>query len=350
MPFLMIRDDITKVAVDAIVNPANEELLEGSGTSRSIYLKAGEEKLGEACKQIGHCNLGEAVITEGFDLLAKYIIHAVNPIWLDGNYGEEKLLYKTYTQALFLAKQHQLESIAFPLLSSGNYHFPKDKALKIAVSAISDFLIENEMLVYLVLYDNVAFTISKKLFSSIEEYIDDHYIETNNEKIYQINANASYRRSSTTIINKTALFFQEPVEMANQVLVKAKKDYAPSRSLDSLIGNIGDTFSTMLLRLIDERGLKDAYVYKKANIDRRLFSKIRNNINYEPSKKTVLAFAIALELSLDETKDLLMRAGYAFSNCSKFDIIICYFIENKQYDIYLINEMLFAYNQPLLGA
>lgn len=319
MPFLMVRDDITKIFVDVIVKPVDEE------------------------------KLGEAVVTEAIDLPARYIIHVVNPIRLGGQSGEDELLYKTYMQALILAKQQRLESIAFPLLSSGNDNFPKDRALRIAVNAISDFLIEDEILVYLVIYDDNVFTLSKELFNSITEYINDHYIETNDVKINENRANLKYAQETRiSLNNKSKSFLQESVETA--ITRATSNNYTLSRGLDYLIDNIGETFSTMLLRLIDERGLKDSYVYKKANIDRRLFSKIRNNINYEPSKKTVLAFAIALELSLAETNELLMRAGYALSNCSKFDIIVCYFIENEQYDIYVINEMLFAYRQPLLGV
>lgn len=356
MPLLLIRNDITKVPVDAIVNPANTGLQEGSGTSRSIYLAAGEEKLKEACKKIGYCALGKAVITEGFALSAKYIIHAVSPVWKGGIFGEKKMLYSTYMAALNLAKEYEVASIAFPLLSSGNYGWPKDKALKVAMSAISDFLIENDMLVYLVLYDRDSVTVSRKLFQSIEEYIDDHYVDSNDESYrsnrvrYQDSIPDGWSTESwedepnarSVILNDAVA-----IPIASGELMPQKKK---SRSLEDVMKHMGETFSQMLLRLIDEKGYTDAKVYHKANIDRKHFSKIRNNVDYVPSKKTAVAFAIALELSLDEAKDLLKAAGFSFSNGSKFDVIISYFLENKIYDVFEINEVLFSYEQPLIGG
>lgn len=407
MPFLMIRDDIVKVQADAVVNPANEELREGSGTSRAVYLAAGEEKLEKACRKIGSCAPGRAVITRGFDLPAKYVIHAVGPLWMGGDHGEEKLLYSAYRESLMLARKHHLKSIAFPLLSAGNYHYPKEQALKTAIRAIGDFLMEHEMLVYLVLYDRSAVSISRKLSASIDEYIDDHYVETKDEHLegdrgypdfgeeqmagwenrmgvrffksgeqklppesegdFTLSCGRqSFREDDSEMPSgdffpeesagetKAETFMpEEPCSLSGLPEIQ-EMPLSPSagfskRSLDQLLGHMDETFSQMLLRLIDERGLKDSAVYRRANVDRRHFSKIRNNVNYAPNKKTVLAFAIALELSLDETKDLLTRAGFALSGSSRFDVIISFFIENHQYDIFEINEALFAYGQPLLG-
>ena len=333
MPFLMVRNDITKMSADAIVNPANQNLHEGSGTSKAIYVAAGEKKLNEACQKIGHCDLGKAVITEAFGLNAKYIIHAVGPVWDDGASGEEALLYNAYVESLKLAAEYKCESIAFPLISSGNYSFPKDRAMKVALSAISDFLMEQDMLVYMVLYDRDSLVVSQKLFHSIEEYIDDNYVEENNE-------NFEYENLEEIVSDKFMTCISAPMPAPMQV---------PKRSLENIVENLDETFSEMLLRLIDERSLKDSYVYKKANVDRRHFSKIRNDMEYAPNKKTVIAFAIALELTLDEAVDLMRKAGFAFSRSSKFDVIICYFIENREFNIFEINEVLFIYGQPILG-
>src|SRR5574344_121203 len=332
MPFLMIRNDITKVKADVIVNPANKKLLEGSGTSKAIYSAAGEQNLIDACSKIGHCDLGKAVITSAFNLQSKYIIHAVCPKWIDGNHNEENMLYSTYFESMKLAVQYKCESIAFPLLSSGNYGYPKDQAMKVALSVISNFLLDHELLVYMVLYDNNSLNISKKLFTSIKEYIDDHYVEENDEQF--VGEEDNIRISGRRDFEQCKSILQAPITR---------------RSLDSLMNNLDETFSEMLLRLIDERGLKDSTVYKKANINRKHFSKIRNDVDYCPTKKTVFAFIIALELSMDEAVDLLNKAGFAISNSSKFDIIISYFIHQKNYDLYEINEVLFKYEQPLLG-
>ncbi|MDD3218097.1 MAG: macro domain-containing protein [Lachnospiraceae bacterium] len=335
MPLLMIRNDISKVQADAIVNPANTRLIEGNGTSRAIYLEAGEEQLRKACEKIGFCPVGKSVITDAFYLQARYIIHAVGPRWSIMNLKKEKLLYSAYRESLLLAKEYQLESIAFPLLSAGYYGCPKATALKIAVAAISDFLIDEEMLVYLVLYDAEAVKLSHKLSSSVEEYIDNHYVETHPETFCF--PETRYKET------------QENMQRTYPSMCTAPSPKQMARSLDDLMQLSKETFTDRLFRLIDERGLKDSQVYHKANIDRKLFSKIRKGNGYTPSKKTILALAVALELSLDDTKDLLMKAGLALSNCSKSDVIISYFIENKQYDIYEINEVLFAYGENILG-
>ncbi|MCU6762745.1 O-acetyl-ADP-ribose deacetylase [uncultured Roseburia sp.] len=353
MPFLMIRNDITKVQADAIVNPANEGLLEGSGTSRAVFLAAGEKKLIQACARIGHCDVGRAVLTEAFALPARYIIHAVGPCWQGGGRQEAEYLYSAYMESLKLALEKGLKSIAFPLLSAGSYGYPKEEAFKVAASAISDFLWEHDMLVYLVLYDRKSLAVSQKLSASVKEYIDDHYVETKNEEFEGGNQARRFRGTSSaqmsTCFPGSAAAKEIPIKTGEKVFLKKKKRIF-GRSLNNLMEHMEESFSQMLLRLIDERGMKDSEVYKKANIDRRHFSKIRKDIYYAPNKKTVMAFAIALELSLDESKDLLMRAGYAFSGASKSDVIISYFIEHERYDIYEINEMLFAYEQPLLGG
>ncbi len=324
MPFEIIRNDITKVHADAIVNAANASLLGGGGVDGAIHYAAGPELLNE-CRTLGGCETGQAKITKGYKLHAKYIIHTVGPVWHGGKNNEESLLADCYINSLILAKKYNLKSIAFPLISSGSYGYPKDKALKTAVSAIGDFLLSNEMTVYLVVYDKSSFVLSERLLSSITQYIDDKYTEDH-----------PYRRRE---------IYEEIV--INYVDASIKKTC--KRSLNDVVKNMDETFSQMLLRLIDEKGKTDSEIYKKANIDRRLFSKIRTDKDYKPRKTTAIAFAIALELSLDETKDLLQKAGFALSHSSKFDIIIEYFIEEENYNIFEINEALFAFDQSLLG-
>lgn len=360
MPLFMIRNDITKMQVDAIVNPSNPELHMGRGTSWAIYNAAGEIELTNECRKIGSCEVGKAVLTKGFALPAKFIIHAVCPTWKDGKEQDKAYLKNAYHSALQIAAECGFQSIAFPLLSSGFYRWPKAQAFHLATTAISEFLLEHEMIVYLVLYDHESVEVSKKLYSNIEEYIDDHYVETKEEGYsHQKSTIRCNSLQSDDAIACYASYFGEPeksVPCSSNISDKSKvpdflkKPTVPKgRNLDELVSCMDETFSQMLLRIIDERELKDSVVYHKANIDRRLFSKIRNNVNYTPTKKTALAFAIALELSLDETKDLLMKAGYALSNSSKFDIILSFFIENRNYNIFEINEVLFFYEQPILG-
>lgn len=329
MPFEIIRNDITKVKVDAIVNAANTSLLGGGGVDGAIHAAAGSELLKE-CITLGGCKVGEAKITKGYNLPAKYIIHTVGPIWRGGNNNEEELLRNCYKNSLQLAKDYKLESVAFPLISAGAYGYPKDKAIKIAISVFSGFLLKNDLNIYLVIYDKDTLLISSKLISSIKQYIDDKYIEEHPD---------SRRRYSENYIceSKCEVQYEEIQSISN-------------RSLEDLMNNIDETFSEMLLRLINEKNMNDVEVYKRANIDRRLFSKIRNDKNYKPKKSTVISFAIALKLNLDETKDLLLKAGFALSRSSRFDIIIEYFIENKQYDIFEINEALYNFKENTLSV
>ncbi|WP_147535182.1 macro domain-containing protein [Bacillus marasmi] len=340
MPLEIVRNDITKMHVDVIVNAANTELKKGGGVCGAIFHAAGANELQLECDKIGGCPVGQAVITDGYKLNAKYIIHTPGPIWQGGLNNEAELLKDSYRNSLKLAKEYHCDSIAFPLISSGIYGYPKEEALQIAVSTISSFLLEHDMLVYLVVFDKKSFGISKKLFTSIHQFIDEHYVEE--VKTMSFNLNRIEERLMEEPLYNEDLMVQDVLEEA---------EHAPKqRSLVDLLNQLDESFSERLLRLIDEKGLTDAETYHRANIDRRLFSKIRNDIHYSPKKKTAIAFAIALQLNLDETIDLLGTAGYTLSHSSKFDVIIEYFIRETNYDIYEINEALFAFEQPLLGA
>ena len=346
MPFLMIRNDITKVAADAIVNPANRNLLHGSGTSRAIYQAAGEQELTAACEAIGRCDLGRAVCTPAFGLSAKYVFHAVCPAWHGGGFGEAEQLAGAYHSALKLAAEYHCESVAFPLLSSGNYGYPKEQAFRIAVDTITQYVMEHDLTVYLVLYDRHSLAVSRKLFTSVEEYINDHYVAQNDES-YQFD-----RRRRESVERRRWRLEEEATPMLETAAAPPPPATAPiaARSLEHLMDNLGESFTTRLLRLIDERGLKDSTVYKQSNISRQHFSKIQCNRDYNPKKKTVLAFAVGLHLSEDETIDLLKSAGYAFSDGSKRDWIVRYCLEQKIYNINQVNTLLFEYDQEQLGA
>ncbi|MDW7662578.1 MAG: macro domain-containing protein [Bacillota bacterium] len=320
MPFEIIRADITEMNTDAIVNAANHSLLGGGGVDGAIHNAAGPKLLDE-CKTLGGCNTGESKMTKGYNLPAEYVIHTVGPVWEGGVKGEEKLLKSCYLSALDLAYKHNLESIAFPLISSGVFGYPKDQALQVAISAISEFLMDHDMMIYLVVYDQSAFMLSGKLFSSVKAFIDDNYVEEHQILDRNLNYEMEVCYSSKSM-----------------------------RSLDDVLEELQETFSEHLIRMIDLKGKTDVETYKRANVDRKLFSKIRNDKYYRPSKTTVIAFSIALELNLDETKDLLEKAGFALSRSSKFDLIIEYFISGDNFNIHEINEALFAFEQPLLGV
>ena len=345
MPFSIIRNDLTKMKVDAIVNAANTELQMGGGVCGAIFAAAGAARLQDACAKLAPIKIGEAVITQGFDLPAKYVIHAAGPVYRDGKQGEKALLRSCYLNALELAVRHQCESIAFPLISSGIYGYPKAEALKVATDAIADFLGAHDLDVSLVVFDKAAVAVGAELLGAVESYIDEHYVKKHSgarRQLLDVETDALSIEQREILIKSTRLRAVETSE------VTVAESISPS--LDNLVGNLDEPFSTTLLRLIDATDKKDAEIYRRANIDRRLFSKIRSNEHYTPSKPTVLAFAIALELTLDQTDDLLERAGFALSNSRKFDVIVEFFIRSRKYDIFEINQVLFSYDQPLLGG
>ena len=330
MPLIIVRNDITKMSVDAIVNAAKESLLGGGGVDGCIHRAAGPELLAE-CRTLGGCKTGDAKITKAYRLPCQYVIHTVGPVWNGGKCGEREQLASCYRTSLALAKEHGCETVAFPLISSGIFGYPKDQALRVAVDTIGEFLLHNDMTVYIVIFSRTAYQISSKLFADIAEYVDDHYVDAHTDSQRERLRRMSVLESRTLSADAAAA----PMAVGG---------------LDSLLAHLDAGFSETLLKLIDRSGKKDAEVYKKANVDRKLFSKIRNNPDYKPSKPTAIAFAIALELNLDETRDLVARAGYALSASSKFDVIIEYFIMHRDYDIFKINEALFAFDQSLLGA
>ena len=332
MPLIIVRNDITTMRVDAIVNAANESLLGGGGVDGCIHRAAGPELLAE-CRRLGGCRTGEAKLTRGYRLPCKYIIHTVGPVWHGGDHGEQEQLVSCYRTSLVLARKHHCQTVAFPLISSGVYGYPKEQALRTAMDAIGAFLLEHDMTVYLVIFDRSAYQISSRLFADIAAYIDDHYVD----------AHTDFIRSRPCPVSI-------PVEAQMAPSPAFSPASRPPRSLNDRLRHLDAGFSETLLTRIDRSGKKDSEIYKRANVDRKLFSKIRSKPDYRPSKPTALAFAIALELDLNETRDLIARAGYALSRSSKFDVIIEYFISQRNYNIYEINEALFAFDQSLLGA
>lgn len=334
MPFKIVRNDITKVEADAIVNAANSSLLGGGGVDGAIHRAAGMGLLKE-CMTLGGCKTGQAKITKGYKMPCKYIIHTVGPVWRGGENGEKELLYSCYEKSLQLAKEYKCESVAFPLISSGIYGYPKDKALQVAVSAITDFLAENDMDITMVVLDKNAVSVSEGLFCDVRRYIDENYV---GERFVDADRQTIGASLFGRAVSKSEMAQEEHCAFSRLA------------DLPSDFDKLDESFSQALLRLIDERGMTDVQVYKKANIDRRLFSKIRSDVNYKPKKQTAVAFAVALELDISETQKLLEKAGYTLSNSIKFDVIIKYFIENRMYNIYEINETLFAFDQSLIGA
>ena len=340
MPFEIVRNDLTKIRVDAIVNAANTALQMGGGVCGAIFVAAGADKLQNACSSLAPIKTGEAVITPGFDLPAKYVIHTAGPVYGDGKHGEESLLRSCYANALNLAQTNGCESIAFPLISSGIYGYPKDEALIVATSAIGNWLLKNDMDVSLVIFDKAAFELPQKLLNEVSAYIDKKYIVSCDDGLHQE-------------------FLRKEMEMrANEPCFAPQMSSFPPSAKTSILGRVfkkkwperlDEPFSITLFRIIEAKGKTDAEVYKRANIDRRLFSKIRSDRHYRPKKETILALAVALELTPAETADLLKRAGFALSRSVLFDVIVEYFITRGKYNIFEINNVLYKYDQPILG-
>ena len=351
MPLQIVRNDIIRMRVDAIVNTANKYLCGSSGVNGAIHKAAGPQ-LADECKQLNGCAVGEAKITGGYNLPCKYVIHTVSPIWQDGSHGEAELLISCYRKSLELALLHNCKSIAFPLIATGAHGYPKDQALKIATDTIGDFLLnhvpDNDLMVYLVMFSKESLRVGSKLFSDIKQYIDDCYVEKHidfrrERSRHKQLSNIGFEYSDCSI-GSVPLPLMEEIAMPC-----APKAWNPE-TIEDALNMIDESFSEMIQRKIKEKGMKNSDCYKKANIDKKLFSKIINTANYKPKKTTALALAIALELSLDDTKELLLKAGMALSHSDKFDIIVEFFIMHGQYDIFEINEMLYDFDQSLLGG
>lgn len=362
MPFEIVRNDIVNMQVDAIVNTANPRPRIGYGVDAGIHKKAGPELL-KVREALGDIDIGCVAITPGFNLDAQYVIHAVGPVWLGGTSGEEQLLRQCYDRALKIAWENGCESIAFPLLSAGNHGFPKRIALQIAINAFSGFLMDHDMQIYLVVFSKEAVELSEKLFKAVSSYIDENYIfdkrldeygVKDKREIQQKEIKELYGELNESMLLRRAVAYEEDAFHDIKGIFAGKgvasASLAATSELQLLLDETDAGFSETLLKLIDRTGKKDSEIYKKANVDRKLFSKIRNNPGYKPSKATALAFALALELNLEETQDLIKRAGYAFSHSSKFDIIVEFYIKNGKYDVFELNEVLFAFDQPLIGA
>ena len=382
MSLNIVRNDITKMKVDAIVNAANSSLLGGGGVDGAIHKAAGPGLL-EECRTIGGCPAGEARITKGYDLPAKYVIHTVGPVWNGGNSGEEELLRKAYRSSLELAVENGIESIAFPIISGGAYGYPKREAIDIAMSEFRTFLEDHDIAITLVLYDRDSYLTGLDLRSRIQAFIDDNYVDehfiarSSAERfsgMYRSAPPTGHMPAATSgpapkysrkkrenlfgrILPKRSeeadeeLKEERYIDRSNEPLKSITVDGMYSLSdLESRLREVDESFSQMLIRKIDEKGITDSECYKRANIDRKHFSKIKNDPAYKPRKQTALAFAVALELPLAETEELLRKAGFALSHSSKSDIIVEYFIRQHTYDIFTINEVLFEFDQPLLGT
>ena len=368
MPLSIIHEDITRVRADAIVNTANPEPVVGRGTDADIYDAAGYEQLLAERKKIGAIGRGEAAVTPAFGLQARFIIHTVGPVWKDGLHGEREVLASCYRKSLLLARQLGCESIAFPLISAGTYGFPREEALTVALQQISAFLQEEDMDITMAVYDPAAFRISRRLRADVSAYIASRMTVADAAMADMSMAEECAEEPSLNAAPESAyesLLNAAPVSAFRKGLRRREREEereyrmetgAPltppgrRRKLADVIKEAGETFQERLFRLIDERGLTDPQVYRKANVDRKLFSKIRCDVDYKPKKQTAIALGIALELNLDEMKDLLARAGYALSPSDRYDLIIRYCLENQIYDIYDINAMMFDFGEPGLGA
>ena len=321
MPFKIVRNDITRMQVDAIVNTANQAPTYSTGVDTAVYMAAGVEELLTERKKIGYMEEGDVAITPGFKLLAKHIIHAVSPCYINGTSGEEDKLRACYKGSLSLAYMNKCESIAFPLISTGNFGYPKEEAMRVAVDEINAFLLKHDMLVYLVVFDTKSTELGLKLNPALEAYIDHNYVCDQREKEYG------------------DWYFGSVVKMKAPRMESPKIDCyydflgENESALNERMQHMSDTFQEYLFYLIETKGLSNAEVYKKAIISKQTFSKIKVNPQYHPDKSTAMRLCVGARLSLDETIDLLARAGYALSPCDKRDIIFSFFIENKVYDM-----------------
>ena len=363
MPIRIIRQDITRMDCDAIVNPTNEYMLPGGGLDAAIHDAAGEE-LFRYCSRLGELEIGEAKITPAFKLPSRYIIHTAGPTWYGGNDGEEAKLISCYAESMKLAIEHGCESIAFPLISSGLYGYPKDRVMRVAIDVISSFLTDYEMDVFIIVFDKTSYSISRKLFADVTEFVDNHYVDETldepdgirEDKYYneylereedldcQMMCSMSYSMES----EKPALRRRSRAEKAELMRMESEKGEA---DLASFLANMDRGFADTLFYYIDKKGISDVECYKRSNIGKQTFSKIKCNPDYRPSKITAVSFAIGLKLNIEETRHLLSTAGMCLSRSNRFDVIIEYFITTGRYGtIFDVNEVLYQFDQPLLGV
>ena len=342
MPLQIIRQDITKMRVDAIVNTTNEEMIGYSGVDLAIHTIAGAE-LDSECAKLAPLGLGQAKLSGAYGLPCKYVIHTSGPVWCGGLVGESIILRSCYIESLKLAVKNGCRSVAFPLISSGVYGYPKDQVLKFAIQTITEFLFDHELTVYLCVFDKESYSFSQKLFSDIQEFINDEYVDEHDEDFYE-----AFDGSIDEM--PMAKCIQAPMCADAMMPRKRETSSADGKSLREYMKQMDRSFQEMLFDLIDESDMSDVECYKKANVDKRTFSKIKSNKDYKPSKQTVIAFAISLQLDMDTTQELLATAGFTLSRSKVFDKIIRYFIHNGNYDIFEINEALFEFDQQLLGV
>ena len=356
MPLKIIRQDITKISCDAIVNPTNKYMLPGGGVDAAIHQAAGPGLL-KYCQRLGGVSVGEARITPAFDLPCEYVIHTAGPEWEDGLSGERVLLRSCYKEAMKLAVRFGCKSVAFPLIASGLYGYPKDKVLKEATEVLSEFLRHHEMDVYIVVYDKTAYSISKELYDDVQSFVDNFYVETHSDTLdisREEDIYASYQ--SRQIVCDMICAMEEPVKQSLEergIEASVCCDSMPFQSakLDKMLRDMDKGFAETLFDYIDKKRLTDVEAYKRANVSRKTFSKIKCDKNYKPSKITAISFAIGLHLDLEETKHLLSTAGMALSRADKFDVIIEYFIISGKYNtIHDVNEVLYQFDQSLLGV
>lgn len=367
MPFKIVRNDITKMNVDAIVNTANEAPIYSSGTDTAVYKAAGEEELLKVRREIGFLQEGEVAITHGFKLPAKYIIHAVSPRFRDGESGEEGKLRSCYKKSLALAKENDCKSIAFPLISTGSFGYPKEEGMRIAVDEINAFLLKNEMMIYLVVFDTEATKLGKNLYPDLEAYIDHNYVCDKREEEYGDRYFGSVRpsapgydayRMERRCVEESLVYPSASMSISDDIGAGCilEEDEAEDFLVESesaiaeRMKHLSDTFQEYLLYLIERKGLTNADVYKRAIMTKQLFSKIKKNPDYHPDKDTALKLCVGAKLNLDETRDLLARAGYALSPCDKKDIIFTYFIEHGMYDMIDIDIVLEEFGLPCFIA
>ena len=341
MSFKIVRNDITKMNTEAIVNTANDHVTVGTGCDYAVYMAAGyEELLKYREEKIGVVPEGDVFVTPGFHLKAEYIIHAVSPLYMGGNQGEEEKLRSCYRMSLQIAKDYNIKSISFPLISTGGFGYPKEEGMRIAVDEIHAFLLENEMQIYLVVFDTKATMLGEKIYPDLEEYIDHNYVRNKREEEYGVHLYNAQLLERQTRNHAAADAFEEDLELDFEAQHESK--------LEERMKHISDTFSQYLMYLIREKKMENAEVYKRAIVDKKIFSKIKNNADYHPQKITALCLCVGAKLNLDESKELLARAGYALSPCDKTDIIFTYFIENKIYDMIELDIQLEEHGLPCI--
>lgn len=336
MPFFIVEGDITKMNTDCIVISSDVSLKPVGGMSTALYNAVKEpELLKKECEKIGFCGGCECVTTRSYGLASKYIIHSVAPIFCDCGKNAEKYMETCYKNALYMAGCKEAKSVSLPFIGTGKKGFPKDMVLRSAINSIKNYLDKYDMNIYFVVHNRSSFLVDSNLIEKVNNFINDNYTGKTNKSFDIINSFAeSFTVDSDTFVNFPIDFNR--ADIATDEIVEKNSEKVK--------------FDELLKNEMKKHKIRDSKLYRKCNIEKDAFARLKNDINKNPSKEIVFALTVGLEMNIFDAEIFVKKCGYSLSSDYKQNVILRYFLENKMFDIYTINEIMFYYNESQLGT